>query len=114
RIKNSFQRFDFTQYPELTFEKPNLEVFTNLSLAYKALAEGGVSPTVLNAANEIVVAAFLKEEIGFLAMSDIIGNTLAKISNIKKPELGDLFDIDQRSRSMAKEMVLNKNILFHN
>jgi 1-deoxy-D-xylulose-5-phosphate reductoisomerase len=114
RIKNSFQRFDFTQYPELTFEKPNLEVFTNLSLAYKALAEGGVSPTVLNAANEIVVAAFLKEEIGFLAMSDIIGNTLAKISNIEKPELDDLFDIDQRSRSIAKEMVLNKNILFHN
>lgn len=114
RIKNSFKRFDFTQYPELTFEKPNLEVFVNLSLAYKALEEGGGLPTVLNAANEIVVAAFLKEEISFLAMSDIIGNTLAKTSNIRKPELEDLFDIDQRSRAMAKEMVLNKNILFHN
>lgn len=114
RIKNSFKRFDFTQYPELTFEKPNLEVFVNLSLAYKAIEDGGVLPTVLNAANEIVVAAFLKEEISFLAMSDIVGDTLAKISNIKNPELEDLFYIDRKSRSIAKEMVLNKNILFHN
>lgn len=114
RIKNSFKRFDFIHYPELTFEKPDLEVFVNLSLAYKAIEESGVLPTVLNAANEVVVAAFLNEEISFLAMSDIIGNTLAKISNIKKPELEDLFEIDRLSRRIAKEMVLNKNILFHN
>jgi 1-deoxy-D-xylulose-5-phosphate reductoisomerase len=114
RIKNSFKRFDFMEYPNLTFEKPDLNVFVNLSLAYKALEAGGVLPTALNAANEIVVAAFLKEEIGFLAMSDIVGETLAKINNIENPGLDDFFDVDRLSRSMAKEIIQHKNILFHN
>lgn len=114
RIKNRFKRFNFMDYPELTFEKPNLDVFVNLTLAYKALEGGGVLPTVLNAVNEVVVAAFLNKEIGFLAMSDIVGETMDKISNIKNPQLDDFFEVDRQSRSIAKEMILHNNILFHN
>lgn len=114
RIKNSFKRFNFIDYPELTFEKPDKEVFLNLALAYKALEGGGVLPTVLNAVNEVVVAAFLKEEIGFLAMSDILGEILAKTNNIENPELDDFFEVDRQSRSKAEEMILTNTILFHN
>lgn len=113
RIKNSFKRFNFLEYPELTFEKPDLEAFANLALAYSALEEGGIKPCALNAANEVVVAAFLREEIGFLAMSDIVGETMAKMDNIKSPKLVDFLEIDKESRIIAKEMILNKNILFH-
>jgi 1-deoxy-D-xylulose-5-phosphate reductoisomerase len=114
RVKNSFKRFNFMDYPELTFESPNRDVFLNLSLAYKAIEGGGVLPTVLNAVNEEVVAAFLKEEIGFLAMSDIIGEVLTKTSNIENPNLDDFFEVDRQSRSKAREMILNNTILFHN
>jgi 1-deoxy-D-xylulose-5-phosphate reductoisomerase len=114
RIKNSFKRFNFMDYPQLTFENPNTDVFVNLALAYKALEGGGVLPTVLNAVNEVVVAAFLKEEIGFLAMSDIVGEILTKTTNIKNPELDDFFEIDRQSRSKAEEMISHNTILFHN
>ncbi len=113
RIKNPFKRFDFMEYPKLTFEKPDLDVFENLSLAYKALEAGGVLPTALNAANEIVVAAFLKGEIGFLAMSDIVERTMAKTVNIENPGLNDFFEVDQLSRSIAREIISSDNILFH-
>lgn len=114
RIKNNFRRFNFMDYPQLTFEKPDQEVFLNLALAYKALEGGGVLPTVLNAVNEVVVAAFLNNEIGFLAMSDILREILAKTNNIKNPELDDFFEVDRQSRSKAKEMISTNTILFHN
>lgn len=114
RRKNSFKRFDFMEYPALTFEKPDQEIFVNLALAYSAIEQGGVIPTALNAANEVVVAAFLNEEIGFLTMSDIVGETMAKTPRIKNPTLEDFFAIDKESRAIAQEMILNKNILFHN
>jgi 1-deoxy-D-xylulose-5-phosphate reductoisomerase len=66
RLKSDFPRFDFLNYPNLTFEQPDLDTFQNLSLAYEALAKGGNAPCILNAANEIVVAAFLRDEVGFL------------------------------------------------
>lgn len=109
RIKNSFERFNFIEYPELTFEKPDMEAFANLALAYEALNEGGVKPCVLNAANEVVVAAFLKGELGFLDMSDIVGETMAKIENMTDPKLSDFFEVDYHSRRIAEEMVFKKN-----
>lgn len=109
RIKNSFERFNFMEYPELTFEKPDLAAFANLALAYEALNEGGVKPCVLNAANEVVVAAFLKGDLGFLNMSDIVGETMVKIKNIADPKLNDLFEVDHHSRRIAEEMVFKKN-----
>src|SRR5436190_3672262 len=69
RVKNNFPRFDFLQYPNLSFEKPDLDTFTNLALAYEALNKGGNMPCVLNAANEIAVEAFLKDKISFTGMS---------------------------------------------
>src|SRR5690606_10114650 len=76
RPTNSFQRFDFMDYPQLSFEKPDLETFANLRLAYHAIQQGGNMPCILNAANEVAVAAFLSDEIGFLEMSAIIEETM--------------------------------------
>src|SRR5690606_39076757 len=94
RIKNDFPRLDFSLYSTLTFDKPDTEAFPNLRLAYQALEMGGSMPCVLNAANEIVVAAFLKREIGFLEMSDVISKTMDKIDFQKNPDLKDFLEID--------------------
>ena len=85
RLKNSFTRFSFINYPGLTFEKPDFETFRNLKLAYDAMEKGGNIPCVLNAANEIAVAAFLEERIGFLNMSDLIANCMEKITFVPNP-----------------------------
>jgi 1-deoxy-D-xylulose-5-phosphate reductoisomerase len=101
RLKNTFPRFDFMSYPQLTFEKPDLDTFTNLSLAFAALHKGGNMPCVLNAANEIAVQAFLDEKIGFLQMSDVVSETMEKISFIKAPSLSDYMDCDREARVLA-------------
>ena len=85
RYKSNFERLDFAKYPSLTFEKPDTSNFRNLSIAYKALQDGGNKPCILNAANEIVVEAFLQDKVGFLEMSDIIEQTLDKIPFIREP-----------------------------
>lgn len=114
RIKNSFKRFSFMEYPNLSFEEPDLNNFNNLALSYEAIKQGGVMPTALNAANEMVVAAFLKEEIGFLTMSDIVRETMARTGTIEKPVLEDFFEVDAQSRVTAKELILNNTMVFHN
>ncbi|MFM1932069.1 MAG: hypothetical protein RL226_1372, partial [Bacteroidota bacterium] len=101
RLKNNFPRFDFAQYAQLTFEQPDLKTFRNLQLAYDALAAGGNAPCVLNAANEIAVARFLRDDIGFLAMSDLISNTMASIPFIANPTLAELFSSDAEARAFA-------------
>src|SRR5690606_32323404 len=105
RVKNAFPRVDFQLLSQLTFETPDKEVFQNLSLAYSALETGGSMPCVLNAANEIAVAAFLKSKIGFLEMSDIISATMAKIGFVKNPTLEELLEIDHASRVYAEESI---------
>jgi len=105
RIKNNFKRFDFFNYPQLSFEKPDLETFVNLKLAYKALEKGGNMPCVLNAANEIAVQAFLEDKIGFLNMSDLVSNTLEKISYIKKPSYQQYIECDKEARILASEFI---------
>ncbi|MCU0402656.1 MAG: 1-deoxy-D-xylulose-5-phosphate reductoisomerase [Algoriphagus sp.] len=89
RFKSDFERFNFANYPNLTFEQPDMKTFRNLQLAFDALARGGNAPCVLNAANEIAVAAFLNREVGFLEMSDLIEETLAKATFVKHPSLED-------------------------
>jgi 1-deoxy-D-xylulose-5-phosphate reductoisomerase len=84
RLKSDFPRFDFINYPNLTFEKPDLETFRNLGLAFEALKKGGNMPCILNAANEVAVDAFLKDKIGFLEMSDIIEFCMQRINFIEK------------------------------
>ena len=101
RLSNRFERFSFFDYPNLTFEKPDLETFKNLALAYKAMEKGGNSPCVLNAANEIAVSAFLNDEIGFLNMADLIDNCLEKINFVKNPSLEELIESDLETRNLA-------------
>jgi len=108
RLKADFPRFDFAKYPNLTFEQPDIETFRNLGLAYEALAKGGNSPCILNAANEIVVAAFLREEIGFLEMSDIIAEAMAKADFVRNPTLEDYINTDKMSRIITQELIKSK------
>ena len=101
RLSNRFERFSFFDYPNLTFEKPDLETFKNLALAYKAMEKGGNSPCILNAANEIAVSAFLNDKIGFLNMTDLIDNCLEKINFVKNPSLEELIESDLETRNLA-------------
>ena len=110
RIKNNFKRFDFTQYPNLTFEKPDLDTFRNLDLAYEALNRGGNMPCIINAANEIAVAGFLNNTIGFLAMSDIVENCMQKITYIARATHNDYLNTDKETRIFAQNLI-NKNAL---
>lgn len=105
RLKNSFSRFSFLDYPELTFEKADFDTFKNLSLAYSAMEKGGNIPCILNAANEVVVDAFLKDKISFLSMSDVIENCMEKITFVKNPKLEDYINTDQETRILANELL---------
>jgi 1-deoxy-D-xylulose-5-phosphate reductoisomerase len=105
RIKNNFERFDFLNYPHLTFEKPDLETFPNLSLAYKSLNKGGNMPCVLNAANEVAVKAFLEDKIGFLEMSQVVEKTMDKIAFIKTPDYEHYIHSDKEARILAGELI---------
>ncbi|WP_443943781.1 1-deoxy-D-xylulose-5-phosphate reductoisomerase [Pedobacter sp. AW1-32] len=108
RLKNNFKRFNFLDYPNFSFQKPDMENFRNLGLAYSALEKGGNMPCILNAANEVVVEAFLKDEIGFLEMSDAIERCMADIKFIEKPQLNDYLETDQQSRILAAELVTKR------
>lgn len=103
RVKNNFERINFLNYPSLTFEKPDLETFSNLALAYQALEAGGNIPCAMNAANEIAVQYFLNDKIGFLKMSEVIENTIKKISLIKNPSYEEYFSTDKEARRIAEE-----------
>ncbi len=105
RIKADFPRFNFMDYPQLTFEKPDLETFRNLSLAYAAMESGGNKPCILNAANEIAVDAFLHDRIGFLEISDVIERSLEKVSYIRVPDLQDFIETDKETRARALEEI---------
>ena len=105
RIKNSFKRFSFFEYSNLSFERPDTDTFKNLSLAYKAMDLGGNAACVLNAANEVAVDGFLNDKIGFLNMSDLIDNCLEKINFVKNPSLEDLIESDKETRVLAKKLL---------
>jgi len=108
RLKADFPRFDFAKYPNLTFEQPDMETFRNLKLAFEALEKGGNVPCILNAANEIAVAAFLRGEIGFIEMSDLIEETIAKAEFILHPSLEDYIETDRMSRKITQELIRSK------
>lgn len=105
RLSSSFERIDWNTLKELTFEKPNLELFPNLRHAYTALAEGGNIPCVVNAANEICVAAFLEERIKFTDMPKLIERAMEKATYILKPTLDDYLETDKQIREMVKEWI---------
>jgi len=103
RLQTDFPRFDFINYPALTFEQPDRETFRNLDLAFEAMRMGGTAPCILNAANEVAVDAFLKEQIGFLAMSDLVAHCLEKLPVKAKPSYDDYVQTDAETRIMARE-----------
>jgi 1-deoxy-D-xylulose-5-phosphate reductoisomerase len=105
RLKSRFPRFSFLDYPQLTFERPDLETFRNLGLAFAALEQGGNLPCILNAANEVAVGAFLREEIGFLQMPEIIESCMAKVPYIARPSLEDYLETDKETRTLATEVI---------
>ena len=105
RLQASFPRFNFMNYPSLTFEKPDIETFRNLAIAFEAMRIGGNMPCIINAANEVVVESFLKDKIGFLAMSDVIENCMQKASFVKKPTIEDYVASDKEVRALAYEMI---------
>jgi len=98
RLPSSYKRFSFLDYPKLTFEQPNTKIFRNLALAFEALNRGGNMPCILNAANEVVVQAFLTEKIGFLQMPEIIEQIMEKATFVKVPSLDDYIQTDKEVR----------------
>jgi 1-deoxy-D-xylulose-5-phosphate reductoisomerase len=110
RIESKFPRFNFMDYPELTFSKPDLITFRNLGLAYDALRKGGNMPCIINAANEVVVDAFLNNQIGFLEMSDVIAQCMSDLPFIAEPALNNFLETDQHTRIFARELVTKKHL----
>jgi 1-deoxy-D-xylulose-5-phosphate reductoisomerase len=102
RLPTTWPRFDFVKYPALTFEQPDLETFRNLALALEAMDRGGNAPCVLNAANEVAVALFLQDAIGFLEMSDLVEHCLNTVPFLSNPTLADLEASDAEARRVAK------------
>lgn len=105
RLKNNYPRLDFSKYNQLTFEKPDTKKFRNLSFAYEAMKKGGNVACVLNAANEVVVAAFLRNECGFLQMSDVIEKTMQKATFIANPTYEDYVMSDKEARRIAQDFI---------
>ena len=105
RLKSDFPRADLLALKDLTFEKPDLERFPNLALAYEAMRRGGNMPCVLNAANEVVNLAFRENRCGFLQMSDIISETMNKADFIAKPSYEDYVATDTAARQIAEQMI---------
>ena len=105
RLKNDFTRFNFLDYPQLGFEAPDTKTFRNLALAFSALKKGGNVPCVMNAANEVVVAAFLEDKIGFLEMSEVIERCMDEIPFVEKPELEDYIQSDKQARTVAQRII---------
>lgn len=104
RMRSMAPRLDFNQYSTLTFEEPDMERFRNLAFAFEAARQGGNMPCILNAANEVVVAAFLQDRIGFLQMSDVIERTMRKASFIVNSSYEDYVATDTEARRLAAEL----------
>ncbi len=111
RLQTNFPRMDFNLYPTFTFEKPDMEKFRNLAFAYEAMQKGGNAPCVLNAANEVVVDAFLKGKIGFLTMSDIIEEVMQAMPYIAKPDYENYVETDEFTRLKTMEIISRKQSL---
>ncbi|MBO6077750.1 MAG: 1-deoxy-D-xylulose-5-phosphate reductoisomerase [Bacteroidaceae bacterium] len=105
RLNADFPRVDFTTLGTLTFEEPDTERFRNLALAYRAIERGGNMPCILNAANEVCVAAFLHDSMGFLEMSDVIAETMERVPFRKESSLEDYINTDAEARRVAASLI---------
>lgn len=105
RLPNDYPRCDFIKLRNLTFEEPDTKTFRNLALAMDALYRGGNLPCIMNAANEIAVYAFLRNRIGFMEMTDVIEQTMQKVSYIAQPSLEEYFESDGEARNYAADII---------
>ncbi|MCC8134773.1 MAG: 1-deoxy-D-xylulose-5-phosphate reductoisomerase [Tannerellaceae bacterium] len=105
RLKSNAPRLDFREYSSLTFEEPDTRRFRNLAYAFEAIRQGGNMPCILNAANEVVVAAFLQDRIGFLQMSDVIEATMQKATFLTTPTYEDYATTDKEAREIAEKLI---------
>ncbi|MBP5259230.1 MAG: 1-deoxy-D-xylulose-5-phosphate reductoisomerase [Paludibacteraceae bacterium] len=105
RVETDFPRADFAALGQLTFERPDVQRFRNLQLAFDAAARGGNAPCILNAANEVAVSAFLHDRIGFLAMSDLIADTMAGAAFVEHPGYEDYVASDAEARQLASSLL---------
>jgi 1-deoxy-D-xylulose-5-phosphate reductoisomerase len=105
RLKSDFPRFSFADFAQLTFEQPDTATFRNLALAFAAMEKGGNLPCILNAANEVAVAAFLQDKVGFLEMSDLIEKCMHTVAFVAQPALADLMATDAETRVRAREWI---------
>jgi 1-deoxy-D-xylulose-5-phosphate reductoisomerase len=106
RLRSDLERFSFSEYPNLTFHAPDLEIFPNLTLAYRALEIGGNMPCVMNAANEVAVNAFLEGRLGFFDMPGFIEKTMNSVAYIATPDLNDYVETDSEARKIAGSYLL--------
>lgn len=106
RLKTDFPKFNMFDYPQLSFERPNHNVFKCLELAYKAIRKGGNIPAIMNAANEIAVESFLKGNIGFLDIANIIEEAMDRYNFIAKPDVIDYFETDKEARRELSSLYL--------
>ena len=109
RLSSSFERFNFLDYPNLTFEQPNTKKFRNLALAFDALNQAGNMPCILNAANEVVVQAFLQDKISFVEMPDLIEKSMQKVSFINNPDLDDYVQTNKETRLLTNSLIKQRN-----
>lgn len=109
RLHSDFDRLDFFTCGNLTFERPDTKKFRNLTFAFEAMKCGGNMPCILNAANEVVVSAFLHDRIGFLEMSNIIERVMNSAQFVRKPSLDDYFETDRETRILTENIINNKN-----
>ncbi len=110
RLSSDFPRFNFLDYPELNFEQPDTENFRNLKIAFDAVHKAGNTPCIMNAANEVVVNAFLKHQIGFTDMPDIIEKVINRISYQQILAYDDYVAFDNEARSISKEIIQKTKI----
>jgi len=111
RLKSDFPRFDFLNYSQFTFEQPDEKTFQCLKLARTAMESGGNAPCILNAANEIAVASFLADELGFLQIAEVIDATLQQMTWKKVKDIEEFFDIDKQARELTLAQVRSKKVV---
>jgi 1-deoxy-D-xylulose-5-phosphate reductoisomerase len=105
RLRNDWPRFSFLSYPTLTFEAPDQATFRHLPLAFEAMQRGGTAACVLNAANEVAVAAFLRDEVSFLGMADVVAECLQAVPYLAAPTLADYATTDAEARRVATTLL---------
>jgi 1-deoxy-D-xylulose-5-phosphate reductoisomerase len=104
RLKSELPRMDFSRFNELNFEKPDMQKFVCLKLAYESLTKGGNMPCIMNAANEVAVQNFINGHIHFLDIPDIIGETMQKVKFINNPSVDDLYTSNAEAREIAEKI----------